>query len=84
MFGFETIEDALRFRKKESDGIFELMTEGNVHRGDMTVYTLAPTMAEIDARLHIYWEGKQIDMPGHQSIWENVLALPVMVGKRVA
>lgn len=86
MFACESIEDAVRFRAshgKESDPIFELAPEAVVHRGDMALYTMAPTMAGLDHRLHLYWQGETLEISGHPTQWEHVLALPVSVGRRV-
>ncbi|MGF6348132.1 hypothetical protein [Variovorax sp. W2I14] len=87
MFACDSIEAALKFRTergKPEDPIHELSPQAEPHRGDMSIYTLGGTFASIDCRLHLYWQGKTLNIPGHLTQWEYVLPLPVVVGSRVA
>lgn len=87
MFATDSVEAAIQFRAqrgKPEHPIYELHPQPEIHRGDMGVYALGQTFASIDHRLHLYWQGKTLDIPGHQPQWEYVLPLPVRVGEKVA
>lgn len=87
MFACDSAEAAVQFRAqhgKPANPIHELHPQAEVHRGDMAIYTLTGTFASIDHRLHLYWQGKTLEVPGHQTNWEFVLPLPVRVGEKVA
>lgn len=86
VFAWETVDAALKFKALYAQAehpIFELAPQARVHRGDMAIYALNQTIACIDHRLHLYWQGKTLEFPGHQPVWEAVLELPVFVGKTV-
>ncbi|WP_176058565.1 hypothetical protein [Paraburkholderia sp. BCC1876] len=86
MFASVTLEEALGFKSvhgKPTDPVYEVAPQGTVHRGDMAIYTFAPSAAGIDHRLHLYWRGETLQIPGHIPKWEYVLELPVAVGNRV-
>jgi hypothetical protein len=86
MFACALLEEALGFRRtngKPSDPVYELEPLGKVHRGDMAIYTLAPSAAGIDHRVHLYWRGETLQIPGHVPQWEYVLELPVAVGTKI-
>lgn len=86
MFACETIGEALQFRASHgmaTDPVFEVMPQSGAHRGDMAILALSSSAAAQDHRLHLYWEGKTLDIPGYVARWEYVLPLPVLVGKRV-
>lgn len=87
VFATDSIESAINFRTshgKPEDSIHELHPQAEPHRGDMAIYSLNGTFASMDHRFHLYWQGKTLDILGHQPQWEYVLPLPVMIGDRVA
>lgn len=48
----------------------------------MNIYSVNETFACIDHRLHLYWQGKTLDVPHYAPRWEYVLELPVLIGRR--
>jgi hypothetical protein len=86
MFACAALDEAIGFRSvhgKPENPVYELEPLGKVHRGDMAMYTFAPSAAGMDHRLHLYWRGETLQIPGHVPKWEYVLELPVAVGNKV-
>ncbi|WP_454740371.1 hypothetical protein [Cupriavidus necator] len=86
MFAWDSLEVAAHFKASNghpSYGIYELLPQARVHRGDMSIYTFGPTFAGVDHRLHLYWQGKTLEIPGYEPRWEHVIELPLLVGNKV-
>lgn len=87
MFATASLDDALAFRGGyglPGHGIYEIQPQGKVHRGDMGLIAVGSSFATTDHKMHLYWQGKTLDLEGYVPSWEYVLELPALVGNKVA
>ncbi|AIO32715.1 hypothetical protein DM39_1745 [Burkholderia cenocepacia] len=49
----------------------------------MSLIAFGETFAATDHKMHLYWQGGTLTIPGYETEWEYLLELPVLVGKQV-
>lgn len=68
--------------------IYEVITNGPVHRGDMRLLNSDCPVLELYRRAHLYWAGEAAPVKegekGDKPFWELLIPLPVVVGHRIA
>ncbi|EBP3802810.1 DUF2441 domain-containing protein [Salmonella enterica subsp. enterica] len=91
LFATESVEDAMAFIKSQdyrdgTDGapIYEVVTTASVHRGDMRLLNADCSVLELYRRAFLYWSGKTEFIDDEFPVlWEILVPLPSIIGKRV-
>jgi len=89
IFAWEDIETAQWFRSFSqaplATPIYEVYSDGKIHKGDMNVYNAKCDSSEFTLRLDAYWSGVTRTINnGLGPAWEILVELPAKIGKRVA
>lgn len=91
MFACRSIEEVRTFQSgvgaNAGGHIYEVVSDANVHIGDMNLYTLNCTSIVLMTRLDMYWRGETFaaDLAlNHEPFWEVIVPLPATIGRRVA
>lgn len=93
LFACENINEVQKFRdyQVENNGdnpaanIYEVVSNHDVHRGDMKLLDTDCPVLELYRRAFLYWSGST-DMlyDGYEPFWEILIPLPAFIGKKVA
>ncbi|WP_291968563.1 DUF2441 domain-containing protein [Candidatus Symbiopectobacterium sp.] len=94
LFACQQISEVKQFRElladeKDDDeirkaSIYEVITEGTVHRGDMRLLNSDCPVLELYRRAHLYWSGEPSPLnKGEKPFWEYLIPLPALIGQRV-
>ncbi|WP_293649232.1 hypothetical protein [uncultured Pantoea sp.] len=89
IFAWEDLETAKWFRgfsrSPLSTPIYEVHSDGKIHKGDMYVYNAQCGSSEFTSRLDAYWSSSTRAVNnGLGPAWEILVELPATIGKRVA
>jgi len=83
-FACETLREAKKFRGefgKNTDKIFEVFTDNNYFKGNMSLLQNDQTSLICSYLGHEYWRGNTV--PELEEFWEILLDLPVTIGLEV-
>ncbi|EMD6813344.1 DUF2441 domain-containing protein [Citrobacter koseri] len=90
VFGCETLDGAKHFRgqyepHKLSTPIYEITSNGKVHKGDMNLLDARCPVYEFENRLDAYWSGESYPLyESYEPFWEIIIPLPANIGALVA
>lgn len=90
IFACETLDSAKHFRgqyfpNRLTTPIYEIISRGNVHRGDMNLLNAACSICEFDMRLNAYWSGESFYLgENYEPFWEILIPLPAHTGELIA
>lgn len=87
VFATDSLDWAKNFREthgRPEHGVYEIQPQNKVHRGDMGLLAVGNTFATTDHKMHLYWQGKTLELAGYSPFWEYVIELPALVAGRVA
>ncbi|QBY42263.1 DUF2441 domain-containing protein [Arsenophonus nasoniae] len=94
LFACQQISEVKQFRElladeKDDDeirtaSIYEVITEGIVHRGDMRLLNSNCPVLELYRRAHLYWSGEASPLKkGEKPFWECLIPLPALIGQQM-